>query len=147
MDDRGTQLIERPQEFKDVEEKIKALKPQLDGFKKAITTATVEGDPEETRRRAELTRYVGRSLVLPDLANHLDSVLEEIERQSQELLAKSTAVRFVDKAGDSGEVVKLVERLGEAIAHYQVSKSWFVASNKTHRWADIATTSDLRSNH
>ena len=117
-------------------------------FKKAITTTTVDGDPEETRRRTELTRYVDRSLVLrPSLANCLDSVLEEIERQSQELLAKSTAARFVDKAEDSGEVVRLVERLGEAITHYQVSENWFVASNMTHRWTDIATASDLRSNH
>ena len=73
--------------------------------------------------------------------------MEEIERQSQELLAKSTAVRFVDKAGDSGEVVKLVERLGEAITHYQVSENLFVAPNATDRWKDIATASDLLSNH
>ena len=80
-----------------------------------------------------MARYVSQSLVLPSLVNRLESVLEEIERQSQELLAKSTAVRFVDKAGDSGEVVTLVERLGEAITHYQVSESWFVASNIVNR--------------
>ena len=84
---------------------------------------------------------------MPGIANRLDSALEEIERRSQELLAKSTAARFVDKAGDLGEVVGLVERLGEAITHYQVSGNWSVASNTTNRWTDIATASDLRPNN
>ena len=67
------------------------------------------------------------------LANRLDSVLGEIERRSWELLAKNAGARFVDKAGDSGEVVRLVEQLGEAITYYQVSENWFVASSTTHR--------------
>ena len=108
---------------------------------------TIDGDPEETRRRTELTRYIDRSLALPGLADTLYSVLEEIERGSRELLAKTTAARLVEKAGDSREVAKLVERLRDAITHYQVSESRFVASNTTHRWTDIATASDLRSNH
>ena len=41
------------------------------------------------------------------------------------MLAKNAVARFVDKAGDSNEVVKLVERLREAIAHYQVSENSF----------------------
>ena len=53
----------------------------------------------------------------------------------------------MDKAEDSGEVVKLVGRLGEAITHYQVSENWSVASNTTHRWTDITTASDIQSNH
>ena len=31
----------------------------------------------------------------------------------------------MDKAGDSGEVAKLIERLREAIVHYQVSENYF----------------------
>jgi len=56
-------------------------------------------------------------------------VLEEIEKRSQALLEKAEAPRFVDKAvlfvdkgRDSGEVVKLVERLRDAITRYQVSE-------------------------
>ena len=45
------------------------------------------------------------------------------------LLAKGTAARFVDKGGDSDEVVKLIEQLQEAIAHYQVSNHMVVASS------------------
>ena len=47
----------RSQEFKDVKERIEYLKPQLDRLKQTITTTTVDGDPEETERRTELTRY------------------------------------------------------------------------------------------
>jgi len=49
-------------------------------------------------------------------------VLKDIEKQSQELLKKGKAARFVDKGRDSGEVVKLVERLRDAITRYQVSE-------------------------
>jgi hypothetical protein len=66
-------------------------------------------------------------------------VLEEIERRSQVLLEKAKAPRFVDKAAlfvdkgrDSGEVVKLVEQLREAITRYQVSEECFFASNMTY---------------
>jgi len=49
------------------------------------------------------------------------SELEEIEKRSQALLAKGGAARFVDKGEDSKEVAGLIERLREAIIHYQVS--------------------------
>jgi len=48
--------------------------------------------------------------------------LKEIEKRSQALLEKGKAARFVDKGRDSGEVVKLIERLRDAITHYQVSE-------------------------
>jgi hypothetical protein len=71
--------------------------------------------------------------------NGLRSELEKIEKRSQALLEKAKAPRFVDKAvlfidkgRDSGEVVKLVEQLRDAITGYQVSEDWFVASNATY---------------
>ena len=84
------------------------------------------------------------SLTLPTVC----SALEDIERRARQLLAKGTAARFVDKAGDSGEVVRLVERLQEAIIYYQVSGSYFsFATNTTRRRKGVPTTSDLRPNH
>ena len=112
-----------PQEYKDVKERIQGLRPQLYRLKQVITTTTIDGDPEETDRRSQLTRYAPRLSALPALANDLFSALAEIERRSQELLAKGTTVRFLDKAGDSGEVTKLIERLREAITHYQASEN------------------------
>ncbi|KAF9642970.1 hypothetical protein BDM02DRAFT_3123977, partial [Thelephora ganbajun] len=57
------------------------------------------------------------------------SALKEIEGRAQELLARGMAAQFLDK--DSGEVARLVERLREAITHYQVSGKCFVATNRT----------------
>ena len=66
-------------------------------------------------------------VLLLALTNNPHSVLEEIEKRSQEMLAKGKAARFVDKAADSGEVVRLIERLQEAITHYQVREKRSVA--------------------
>jgi len=93
----------------------------LERFKQSITTTAIDGDPRETGRRKELTRYVQQSPPSPASPNNLRSALEGIEKRSQALLKKGSAVRFVDKGGDSAEVVKLIEQLQEAIAHYQVS--------------------------
>ena len=46
--------------------------------------------------------------------------LEDIEEQSQALLGKGKAARFLDKTQDSGTVVKLVEELRQALLVYQV---------------------------
>jgi len=108
---------------------------------------TVNEDPEEMERRLEFSRYAYRFLITPVLVNGLRSALENIEKRSQELLAEGTTARFLDKRADSGEVVKLVERLREALANYQVSENCFVASGMAHYRTDIATTSDLRPYH
>ncbi|KAF9642509.1 hypothetical protein BDM02DRAFT_3176724 [Thelephora ganbajun] len=97
-------LIKRYEQFEDVKDKIKDLKPQLDRFKQTITTTPIEGDPGETERRKELT-----------------SALEEVEKRSRELL-EGTVMRFVNREDDSGEVAKLVEWLQEVIARYQISQ-------------------------
>ena len=109
-------------QFEDVKAKIKDLEPRLARFKQNITTTTIDGDPGETGRREELARYAHRSSHSPISLSDLRSTLEDIEKRSQALLAKGAAARFVDKGGDSGEVVKLIERLQEAITHYQVSR-------------------------
>ena len=100
------------------------LEPRLARFKQNITTTTIDGDPEETGRRNELERCGSRSLAspAPQAVDVIRRTLEEIETQSQSLLAKGGVTRFIDKGGDSKEVVKLMERLQEAIAHYQVSE-------------------------
>jgi hypothetical protein len=75
---------------------------------------------------------------MPTLINGLRSALEGIERRSRDLLAKGTTARFVDKSADSGEVARLVERLREAITHYQVSENQFVASSLTYAGGQVS---------
>lgn len=136
-----------PQQCEDVKEKIGELIPLLKRFEQNFTTAASDGDQAEKRRRSELSGYVCRPLNTPTLVNGFLRTLEEIEKQSRALLEKGTAARFLDKGEDSKMVARLIERLREAITHYQVSENCLVAPSTTHSEADIAAASNLRSNH
>ncbi|KAF9790951.1 hypothetical protein BJ322DRAFT_418044 [Thelephora terrestris] len=100
-----TALIKLYDETKDVEDKVGDLIPWLNKLKNNMTTASASGTNEETERREQLTRS-----------------LEDIEKRSQELLGKGKAARILDKARDSGIIVKLVEELRQAILIYQLSQ-------------------------
>ena len=104
----------------------------MDRFKQNIITTAIDGDPEESSRRKELARYVRRLSTTPTLVNCFRSALEEIEKRSQELLDKGKVAGFVDKGSDSGEALKLIDRLREAIAHYQVSEDRFAATSMAY---------------
>ena len=54
------------------------------------------------------------------------------------MLAKGVAARFADKGKDSGEVVGLVERLREAISHYQVSENRCIALGLAYKEEQIS---------
>ena len=77
-------------------------------------------------------------LLPPTLIQSPRSALKEIEKQSLELLEKGTVAWFVDKAGDSENVAGLIERLREAITHYQVSQNCFVALSRTHTGEQVS---------
>ena len=124
-----TDLLEASQEFEDVREKIEDLVPLLERFKQNVGVTTTDGDQAEKPRRSELYKYARQSLTPHILVNGPFSALEEIERRSRALLEKGIAARFVDKGEDSKEVARLIERLREAITHYQVSECYSIASN------------------
>ena len=108
------------------------LIPLLDRFKQDVTVTTVDRDQAENRRRSIFSRYVRRSFTTYTLINGIPSALEDIEKRSRALLEKGAAARFLDKEEDSVEVARLVERLREAITHYQVSENCLVAPSTTH---------------
>jgi hypothetical protein len=128
----------RSQEFADVRDRIEDLIPHLDRFKQNANIAISDGDKAEKKRRSEFFRYGCRLLTALTLVNGLHSALEGIEKRSRDLLAKGTAARFLDKGADFGEVARLVERLREAITHYQVSEIRFIASGLTHAGGQIS---------
>ncbi|KAF9649808.1 hypothetical protein BDM02DRAFT_3186020 [Thelephora ganbajun] len=132
-----TALIERYEQLEDV--KVKDLKLQLDRFKRNITTIPVDGDPKETGRRQELTRYAHRLLTTPTLVNDLRRALEEIEERSQEFLAKGAVTWSTDREGDSREVAKLVEQLQEAVTHYQISQQQAIYDQITNLTSSLDT--------
>jgi hypothetical protein len=131
-------LHERSQESEDVREKIEDLIPHLNRFKQTVNAVVSDGDQAEKERRSTLYKYARRLPTPRTLINGFRSALGEIERRSRGLLAKGTATRFVDKGADSGEVARLVERLREAITHYQVSENCFVASSTPHARGQIS---------
>ena len=96
----------------------------------AVTAADVDGG--ENRRRLELTRYATQLFTIHMFVNGHRSTLEVIEKQSQVLLEKGVAARFLDKEDDAKEVVRLVERLREAITLYQVREIWIASPGVTH---------------
>jgi hypothetical protein len=112
-----------------VKEMIEELVPQLDGFKQSITTAAVDGDPEETSRRMELTKYVHPFVIVSTIPNDLCSIFKQIEEASRELLTKSALARFADKGKDSKVVAGLVQQLRETIVRYQVGDYWHSVCN------------------
>ena len=93
----------------------------MDRFKKDISTTKVDGDSEETDRRAELAGYApidnGGVITTP---NGRCSTFKQIEEESQQILAKNPVARFIDKGGDSGNVARFIERLRKALLRYQV---------------------------
>ena len=82
--------------------------------------------------------YVHRLLTTKTFVNGLHSALEEIEKRAQKLMEKGAAARFIDKGGDSREVVGLVERLREANVHYQVSKKCLVSTSMIHTGGQVS---------
>ena len=89
-------------------------------LKQNVTATAVDVDEGENRRRSDLSRYAPQLFTVHVCANGHRSTLEEIEKRSQVLLKRGVPARFIDKENDSGEVARLVERLREAIALYQV---------------------------
>ena len=95
----------------------------MDRFKEDISTTKIDGDSEETDRRAELARYAPiDDGAVTTTSNGRCSTFKQIEEESKQLLAKNPVARFVDKGGDSGNVAKLIERLRKALLRYQVRK-------------------------
>ena len=131
-------LHEPSQQSEDVKGKVKELIPLLERFKEDITGTTIDGDQAESRRRSVFSRYVRRSLTISTIVNGIPSALEDIEQRSRVLLEKGAATRFLDKGEDSAEVASLIERLREAITHYQVSENYLAVPSTTHTEGQIS---------
>lgn len=86
-------------------------------------------------------------MTTPTSSDSRCSAFEKIEELSKKMLAKSTVARFVDKGEDSKVVVKLIERLREAMVCYQVGDCCTLGSNTTNKRTDITTAGDLPPNH
>ena len=111
----------------------------MEKLKRNITATAIDVDGGEKQRRSELSRYAPQLFTMHVYVNGRDrSTLEDIEKRSKVLLEKGVAARFIEKEGDSKEVARLIERLREAIALYQVSESWIVSPGATYTGGQLS---------
>jgi hypothetical protein len=120
--DRSTiSLTHLPQDSKDVEEKLGDLIPWVLKLKESVPAASADGDPEGAKRDEQLILFVSYlRTALPARLILCARELNEIGRQSEALAKKGVEARLADHKQDSGKVLKLVERLRQALLIYQV---------------------------
>jgi len=104
-----------------VKDKLDDLIPWLKKLQESLAKVNPDDDREEVERRSQLAKsvYCLAPLSHPELT--LDRSLEDIGKRSLALSEKGKVARVLDKSQDSQEVIKLVEKLRQAILEYQVS--------------------------
>jgi len=104
-----------------VKDKLADLIPWLEKLLESLAKVNPDNDREEVERRSQLAKFVLclRSLTHPNQTTY--RTLEDIGTRSLVLSEKGKVARLLDKAQDSQEVVRLVEKLRQAILVYQVS--------------------------
>jgi hypothetical protein len=104
-----------------VKDKLNDLIPWLEKLKETLAKVNPDGDREEVERRLQLAKFVSYPEPPAYPITTLYRSLEEIGTRSLALSGKKKLARVLDKTQDSQEVVKLVEKLRQAILVYQVS--------------------------
>jgi hypothetical protein len=127
-----------------VKDKLNDLIPWLEKLQESLAKANPDGDREEVERRSQLAKFV--SCLAPPACPiiTLNRSLEDIGTRSLALSGKKKLARVLDKAQDSQEVVKLVEKLRQAILVYQVSARRRQGQRSLTRGAGITTTVDIQ---
>lgn len=113
---------DRKQQYTDVKDKLDDLVPWVKKLLVSLAKVNPIDDRDEVERRSELAKFVPRlrSLVHLELILY-DRSLEDIGTRSLALSEKGKVARILDKAQDTGEVIKLIEQLRRAILIYQVT--------------------------
>jgi hypothetical protein len=104
-----------------VKDKLNDLIPWLEKLQENLLKADPNGDHEEVERRSQLAKFVSYLEPPACLIMIFYRSLGEIGTRSLALSGKKKVARVLDKTQDSQEVVKLVEKLRQAILVYQVS--------------------------
>ena len=104
-----------------MKDKLADLIPWLEKLLESLAKVNPDGDREEVERRSQLAKFVQclQPPIHPNLTLHRS--LEDIGTRSLVLSEKGKVARVLDKTQDSQEVIRLVEKLRQAILIYQVS--------------------------
>ena len=104
-----------------MKEKLGDLIPWVEKLEVSLVKANPNEDPDEVERRARLERFASPPspfILSEPIPRNRD--LEDIGRRSLALSEKGKVARALDKSRDSEEVIKLIEKLRQAILVYQV---------------------------
>jgi len=109
-----------------VKDKLGDLLPWVDKLLVTLGKVNPDDDRDEVERRSQLAKFVSclEFLVHSKLILY-DRSLEEIGARSLALSEKGKVARVLDKTQDSGEVIKLIEKLRQAILIYQVGVRYY----------------------
>ena len=126
-----------------MKDKLDDLIPWLNKLLDTLAKVDPDNDREEVERRSQLAKLVSclEFLAHPKL-NLYDRSLDEIGKRSLVLSEKGKVARVLDKSKDGQEVVRLVEKLRQAILVYQVS----VGDRKGSRSGTIDSCGRRRNN-
>ena len=104
-----------------MKDKLNDLIPWLEKLLESLAKVNPDGDREEVERRSHLARFVPYLAPLENPGLTPYRSLEDIGTQSLALLEKGKFARVLDKMQDSQVVIRLVEKLRQAVLIYQVS--------------------------
>ena len=108
----------------------------------------IDDDHDEVDRRAQLARFaLGSSPLAPMRLTFYNRDLEDIGKRSLALLEKGKVARALDRKRDSGEVIKLVEKLRQAILVYQVSTRRSLSLKPLTCGTGVTATGDIQPGH
>ena len=127
-----------------MKDKLNDLIPWLEKLQEGLAKVNPDGDREEVERRSQLAKFVLCPAPPACPIITLCRSLEDIGTRSLALSGKKKLVRVLDKKQDSQEVVKLVEKLRQAILVYQVSARHRRSLKSLTRGAGITTTVNIQ---
>ena len=129
------------QQYNDVKDKLDDLIPWVEKLLVSLAKVNPNDDRDEVERRSELAKFASRpiSLAHSKLIQY-DRTLEDIGTRSLALSEKGKVARILDKAQDTGEVVKFIEQLRRAILIYQVTIKHHRGWKSLTRGTDVTTT-------
>ena len=131
-----------------MKERLGDLIPWVEKLEVTLLKTNIDDDKEEVERRARLARSALRSSPpAPVRLTSYNRDLEDVGKRSLALSEKGRVARALDKNRDSGEVIKLIEKLRQAILVYQVSTRLYLSLKPLTCGTGVTATGDIQPGH
>ena len=131
-----------------MKEKLGDLIPWVKKLEVTLVKTDIDDDHDEVERRAQLARFALRLSPLASMRlTFYNRDLEDIGKRSLALSEKGKVARALDKNRDSGEVIKLIEKLRQVILVYQVSTRLYLSLKPLTCGTGVTATGDIQPSH